>query len=731
MKKIRDFVKSKILSKIERQLKPRSILSLLMISYSFTLIRDFLESSLGESNKIGFIPLPFSSFIAFFYHYPIYYFCIFLFITIILSLSRSFTPKMALKIGLFFSFWFTLAPLFDLLFGGHMDYNYITSSNQFLHYLISIFNPFVHTPGVTPGMRIQGALVFLGLFIFMTLKRKNIILNILLLALLYIFMILTGGVLQSFIVEIFGSNFNQAYNGTGIIFYPSLRLSLPLLIVFVFEVAIFVYLYAKKRFLTYLKILLTSPRVILRLLYYFSINIMGFLIGLKTLNFAYPLIFKNPTDYLALIALFSHTLFAFLFGLTINDYFDKDGDLQSGTKTPFTEKIIRKPEMVYLSVFYFIISFLFAFSISYYTSLIAIVSLILAYLYSAPPYSLKKVWPLSVYTVAAISFLELLVGISVLGKYAALSILPKPMWAIFFIILPLVLTTKDIKDYKGDRVLGAFTIYTWLGIRRGALLNGILLFISFLLIPIIFKGKFLLISIFVGSATSIYVILSPRFRTIKLNEPLIFLVLLWFMVKLTGATLELIHTPTSLSKIVKYLREVQYNESSDETSNLHALSLQSSFFELVMEGDSEKLNLFLQALTNADQNPYVSFNAYNRLSEELAKKTGCRFYDPYTDFYIKNLALKQIMLTGDTNLQAAFISQNIFSGILSHYFYYSFGNLLFEKKHFNAALESYKAAYILNPTPPTALSIALSYKRIGNIDSFIHYFNLYLKLKGK
>lgn len=718
MLKIADIIAYGIQS-IEKNIEKHSLLKLFAIAYSFTLIRNFLESSFEEAARIGFTTSPFISILVYFYHYPLYYFNVYFFVALILTVGKAYKYKDALKLSFFFAFWVIIAPLFDLFFGGHFDINYIMSAKEFPFYFINALNPFVKAPGITVGIRIESFLALISLFVVLTYKNKKVFLNILLLLIFYTHLLLTAGTLQALFCEIFGVTFKQGFHSLGLIFYPALKLGVFLYIIIVLEILLGLYLYSPQRFIRYIKHIRWE-----RISFYLSIVTMGFLIGLKSMSFGFPLIFRNPTDFLAIISLIGHTLFGFLFGLIINDYYDRNGDYLAGQKTPITLRIIRTSEVPYLALFFFITSLIFAFSISYYTFLIALTALILSYIYSAPPYRLKKYWPISTYTITTIAFLEMIIGVSVLARYAAINILPKEVLYVFFLIFPLAFGTKDLKDYNGDKATGVFTIFTWLGLKRGCILNAFLVLIAFLLVPIVYGNEFILPSILLGIPVSLYIALYPRFQKSRPRELIFFSVLIFYILYMAKATVEKVQQPVNLQKLME---ELKVETHALIPSNIYE---EKVIFDAIIDR-KDSLKYLIKSKNYVNTEPIVSFYYLNRLLNIMKNRLDPEYFDVNFYFNMKKKALEQLIKADSIDAAISFLIEGLTAGPMSDRFYYLLGKILMNENRYEGAIEALKGAYFLHPTASSALNLALSYKELGMKDSFIKYFNDYLEYKPK
>ncbi len=718
MKKISN-VFDYLISSVEKNLKRHSLLKLFVIAYSFTLIRNFLESSFEEAARIGFVSSPFISLTTYFYHYPMYYFVVYLFVAIILTIGKSYNYKDSLKLSFFFAFWVLIAPLVDLIFGGHFDINYIMHSSEFWYFFLNSFNPFVKLRGATTGIRIESFLAIVAIFFVLHRKNKKPILNAILVLMLYLFILLTAGTLQSLFSEIFGMTFHQAFSSIGIIFYPALKMGLFLFIIFVLEAVFGLYLYDKKRFMQYLKVMRWE-----RILFYISVVTLGLLIGLKSMAFGYPLIFRNPTDILVIFALFGHTFFGFLFGLIINDYYDLKGDILAGQKTQFTLRLVRKTEAIYLSIFYLLTSLVFAFSISYYTFLIALTAITLSYIYSVPPFRLKKYWPLSIYTITTIAFLEMLVGISVLGKYASINILPKEVFYVFFIILPLAFGTKDLKDYEGDKKSGVYTIFTIFGLETGCKLNAMMVFMAFMLVPLIYGKNFIVVSILLGIPVSVYIWLYPKLKHSKPRELIFFATLLFYILYMGKATLNRVKQPVNLQKLMKSLN-LDYQSLIP-----HTLTDEKLVFDALMD-KKDSFQLLLKAKSLRKTLPFLAFYYVNNFTAYMQRYTPIEFFDTEIYWKVKEYGVDYLIESDSIDMAIAYLLEGLTAGPYSDKFYLKLGKILMDRENFEGALEALKGAYFLHPGADKALQLSLAYKELGYRDSFIKYFNEYLKYKPK
>jgi 4-hydroxybenzoate polyprenyltransferase len=239
-------------------------------------------------------------------------------------------------------------------------------------------------------------------------------------------------------------------------------------------------------------------------IHYLFPAILGLFIGHHMLGF--PIYCAN--SFLLLCAVF----FAFQTSVITNDINDIKTDRISDKKTlsisaPFTVR-----QYQWLNLFFFTISLLFALVIHYRVFLIVLLGHVFHFLYSAKPFRLKRFYPFSIAILSVGALLASVAGYALYDQSKPL--LSYPIRAALFITIPLFLglNFRDLADYRGDKKTDVTTLFTLFGPKKGKFINGLLLFISYQIIPWILSLPLLLFATVPLGAASFYFSMKEPFR---------------------------------------------------------------------------------------------------------------------------------------------------------------------------------------------------------------------------
>jgi geranylgeranylglycerol-phosphate geranylgeranyltransferase len=168
-------------------------------------------------------------------------------------------------------------------------------------------------------------------------------------------------------------------------------------------------------------------------------------------------------DFLVLVRLIPSVFFLALATYLYNDLTDYDVDKVNSRDTNYSSKKTNYDQILYLTIGFFVVSILLAFSINMQTGMGSLAFLGLAIVYSHPKIHLKKIFLVKTIVTAAGGFIASLMGalavqnVSYVGISASL---------IFFLMYFINGPLGDIGDISGDRKGGRRTIPIVLGVKK-------------------------------------------------------------------------------------------------------------------------------------------------------------------------------------------------------------------------------------------------------------------------
>lgn len=259
---------------------------------------------------------------------------------------------------------------------------------------------------------------------------------------------------------------------------------------FYFLITVFVlipvfYFYKKKYFIALLKDLRYE-----RLTHFFVMLFLGYALFLNNKtdpDFQKTFINSETVFYFFLIPVLS--VFAALFTIMINNIQDIKGDRISNKDRPLVTEQIPIQSYKKIAWLALIISLLASLLVN--RTCFIMISLVTGsyYIYSCPPFRLKRIPFLSKLIVGINSFLIALLGYAVFGG----PVLTFPLNYAFFILVPLSLAGNflDLKDYEGDKAMGISTLPVIFGLRISKIIISVFTLFSYITIYFIIKDYLL------------------------------------------------------------------------------------------------------------------------------------------------------------------------------------------------------------------------------------------------
>lgn len=484
-------------------------------------LRNFLETFSDVDNF--WTPV---SPLAYFVHYPMFYLCLLLVLIAIFHwLTREKITKIT-RITLCFFPIILLAPILDLLISRGQGYNisYMFEDSSALINRFVTFSWSYLGRGITPGIQIELMVVFVLVACYLFLKTGKIILAIIGVIASYIAGFVLGSLpsLITILWNLKGSAIveSKIFSADVVLyhFYSfNHKMTLVLFPILLVELGLWYRLYNKEKFRTVLKNLRG-----LRVLHYLCMLSMGMLIGYGQ-RLTEPL-FQSPFPMLILVVSACSVVLAWLWAVGVNDIHDVDTDRITNHDRPLVSGVFAVEEYRSLNLVFLVLSLTAAVLIRHPFLVTIVVTAGLSYIYSAPPFRLKRIPLLSTFILALCSTLVCLAGFVLFSDdYSFAGFPPRILFAIL-VAFTLGLTVIDIKDLKGDQATGTTTLPILFGEKKGKMITGILVLLAYLSVPLILK-IFVLIPIALILGIPTYLLINRK----QMHETLIFLLYFVFL----------------------------------------------------------------------------------------------------------------------------------------------------------------------------------------------------------
>lgn len=179
---------------------------------------------------------------------------------------------------------------------------------------------------------------------------------------------------------------------------------------------------------------------------------------------------------------------AAFFAIGVNDIVDIEVDRVSNPIRPLVVGTVTRREMAELNVFFLSWSLLGAFLVGWNALFFLSAWTASYYVYSAPPLQLKRVPGVATFLISIACLSTAMMGFFSVSADKSLGAFPPQAVLLIIVVFTLGGTVKDIKDVKGDAKEGVKTLPVILGEKNGRRLVGLLLLVSFWLVPLILQS---------------------------------------------------------------------------------------------------------------------------------------------------------------------------------------------------------------------------------------------------
>ncbi|MEK7568355.1 MAG: UbiA family prenyltransferase [Patescibacteria group bacterium] len=494
----------------------------LIVFFGVVLVRFVLESFASH----GFYA-PFYGFTGSFLHFPIWFASVFVWLMIFLKLitGESIEKIARFQIFLFPIIWFP--PLFDLLITGgagiKIHYIFASALGEWKDYFLNFF----FKSNISPGLRIESIVIlaFVGAYVYFKTQKKWLIP----VAVVGVYSILfLHGSFPSvpLVIQSFDGNAVSPY-----LFYKNLSLRQDLLIgenylrgagfserseiffnIFsagvvyvglIVGLAVALFLRGRNEFFAFIRNI--RP---LRLFHYWLTFFLG--VGAAYLTFGIKPVF-DFYNLLGLAVILLSVAFAWLRSVFENDLNDLEADKISNSQRPLVKKEISADEAKKFNLVLFGLSAVGALIVGYHAFILILFAQFIAFIYSTPPFQLKKFPIVNPVLIAVVSVSVILNGFFWLAPSANMEQFPLKFLLAALIIFSLGANFKDIKDFHGDKKAGIKTIPVIFGEKNGKMIVGVLFFLAALGGAVVLNEMILLLPAIVFGAAGFFLINRERY----------------------------------------------------------------------------------------------------------------------------------------------------------------------------------------------------------------------------
>ena len=481
-----------------------------LITFSGILMIRFFFESLSSPSSSGIVASDAPTLI----HYYLFFLSVSLALMLVLQYAVPTWKKIIPTVTLFALTLITVPPVIDWIVSGgkgfSMAYLFQTPSEMVLSFL-TFFGLSLKT-GITVGIRVELALMLIGVGWFVYLVSKSLKRSSLTVLALYIVMFVAVSVpgiittisntftashatSHEFLQNTITSSQTLANNIHGTLRYSSLERLLE--IGFDFMIAriwfIVTIVLASVWFLTNFKqqtIATIKNSRLERTAHYIFLIILGIFVAYHQVHFS-----LNWNDYLALITLFLAFYFSWMFAVSMNDIYDVDIDQVSNQSRPIPEGVMNISDTKASALIFLLLSLVGGYLAGYYAFFCVLAFTALYYIYSIPPLRLKRAPVLSVVIIGFCSLIAVIAGFFTVSTFKEISVFPAGLLAGIVIMFSLLPQTKDIKDIEGDSAAGIKTLATIFGSIWGPRVVGGLAGIAYLVVPFVANNM----AVFIGA----------------------------------------------------------------------------------------------------------------------------------------------------------------------------------------------------------------------------------------
>jgi len=454
-------------------------------------LRTFTEQFLAKTSTIA----PYEAVLEFI-HNLLFFSITFLLLWLLLSFILKVNPKKLSAVFLAASFIILFPPLIDMAkTGGETFWSfYILSSAADLK--LQFLSLFGNLPSgiMYFGTRITFFSAIFLLAAFAYLITKNILKTLITAVSAYMIFFFMGSfpILFTFcylwlskrmpITDIQGFHAIQLFGSTEKIWgidFRSLRFSFVYKLDFIFYLLLVFLLTALFWLISKKKVIETAKNSRYpQLIYHAGLFFMGIGLGI----FYYPQNFAiGLFPVLVTLVLLTSVWLSWLSSVIINDIYDKKTDDITNPSRPLPRLIFKEEEYMHLGVVYLLLSLLGGMIVGFDFFFLLLAYNILAWFYSAPPMRLKRYVGAASFVSALASLMVFFLGLILMANGQDIHSISIKIIILLVVSYTFSIPVKDLKDIEGDREEGVYTVPVVFGEKKGRIIIGAGIFVSYIL----------------------------------------------------------------------------------------------------------------------------------------------------------------------------------------------------------------------------------------------------------
>ena len=519
--------------------KPLSIQKVAASLFALVLMRTFLEF-FSNPDPSGFI----FGWETIYLHFPLFYFSLFLFFTLILLLLTRKTIDHIWNFLLPSFILILLPPVIDLFSKDNQvtAISYIATEPQNFISLFFKFPQFSTQPGITMGIQVTAFLILSLLGLFILKNTNNIFKSAIGVLWGYLFLFFCAIIPSIVALPYIWQNqidsaekiYNSALN-SGLI--QVTRQALPLSLTTANQQAFFHAIFMAQAFwllvviqlffifilpnLKYRKMFLENfPYT--RIIYWTFIALIGIYLNQKTFV-TVELI--NITTLISFATIFLLGVLNTLFAVCINDIEDIKIDIISNSKRPLANNDVSLSQWKNFSYVLLILIVLGLATMNTTVIFFFILTQMAYYVYSARPLRLKRHFVSSSIIIGLASVTVAMAGFFFVSADQHITSFPLKAIAIIAFVFSFFSNMKDIKDYAGDKNEKMQTMPVVFGLENSKRIIAFLYSVVFIFIPILLNIKSMLLFSIIYSIFTFYLFTKKQYQ-----EKYIFLVLFFYAI---------------------------------------------------------------------------------------------------------------------------------------------------------------------------------------------------------
>jgi 4-hydroxybenzoate polyprenyltransferase len=195
--------------------------------------------------------------------------------------------------------------------------------------------------------------------------------------------------------------------------------------------------------------------------------------------------FKSWLDVTTCIILFFSFYATWMFAVLTNDITDVVSDAISNKNRPLVTGALKKHEAKNYATIFLLLALVGGYIAGGHTLYLIMVFVALSYIYSMPPFHLKRFPIINPFIIGLASLSAMLAGFYTINEDTSIGAIPISLSLLVVVTITLIANVKDIKDIEGDRSVGVYTVPVIFGLDRGKKVVALLAITALACVPLI------------------------------------------------------------------------------------------------------------------------------------------------------------------------------------------------------------------------------------------------------